>query len=122
MCRPTSVLDQSRPTRRQIALGAVAEPTRVRRDVCMFGHSELRLRLLNEGAVVPRCPCHTHGVERAPAVLAQQCLWSIDGQLEWLRRAGWQIDELHEFLVLVSADVCKVFNFPLIDCVEGFAG
>src|SRR4029434_3989608 len=54
-------------------------------------------------------------------VLWQDELVCSEGQVQWLRRAGWQIDELHEFLVLVSADVCKAFNLPRHDCREAFA-
>src|SRR5207249_4758776 len=74
--------------------------------------AELRARLLNEGAVIPERARYPHRVHRSPAVLAQQLLRSVDGELKWLRGLRRQIDEADELLILVAADVGEAFDLP----------
>ena len=109
---PAGVLHQRRPARRQIALRAIAEPAGSRRDVGVLGDAEFRLRAVNEVAVLPRRARDVHRVDGLPAVLPQQGLRPVDRELERLRRAGREIDELDELLILVAADIREAFNLP----------
>ena len=112
MRSPSGVLHDRRTSRREVTLGAVAEPSGSRGDVRVLRDAELRARLLNEGAVIPERARHTHRVHRAPAVLAQQLLRSVDGELKRLRCLRRQIDEADELLILVAADVGEAFDLP----------
>src|SRR5207245_6195244 len=84
---PAGVLHERRASRGKIALGTIAEPSGPGGDVGVFGDAELRLRALNEIAVVPGRPRDAHGVDRAPPMLAKQRLRSVDRELEPLRRS-----------------------------------
>src|ERR1700684_4512918 len=105
MSGPARVLHERGTARCEIALRAVAEPTRPRRDIRVLRNAELRLRAVNELAIVPQCAGRTHGVDRRPSMLPQQGLRSIDRQLERLRRPGREIKVFDELLILVAADV-----------------
>src|SRR5256885_10979062 len=102
MRRPSGVLDDSGTSGGEVALCAIAEPAGPRRDVRVFGDAKLRARLLNEIAVIPQRARDTHRVHRPPAVFTQQILRSIDRELERLSRLRREIDESHEFLILVA--------------------
>src|SRR5690349_5605752 len=112
MRRPAGVLHERRPPRRQVAFGPVAEPAGPRRYVGVLGDAELGLRAADEVAVLVRRAGHAHGIDGLPAVLTQQLLRSVDGELEALRRPRRQIDEAHELLILVAADVGEAFDLP----------
>ncbi len=109
---PAGVLDQRGTAGGQVALGAVAEPAGTARDVGVLGHAELRLRALDEGPVVPQRARHAHRIHGGPAVAAQELLRAVDGQLDALRRARGQVENLQELAILVPVDVGEALDLP----------
>src|SRR4051812_40559148 len=96
---PAGVLHERRAARREVARRTIAEPAGSIRDVGVLGDAELRLRAVDEVAVVAGRPRDVHGIDGVPAVLPQELLRAVDRELERLRRARRQIDELDELLI-----------------------
>src|SRR5688500_2525593 len=71
---PAGVLDERRTARREIALCAIAEPSRLRGNVGMFCDPELGLRAVDEIAVLIRRTRDARRVDRVPAMLTQELL------------------------------------------------
>ena len=119
---PSGVLHDGGTSRGQVAGGPVAEPSGPVRDVGVLRHPELGLRPPDEVAIAVRGAGYAHRVDRRPAVLAQQFVGPVDGQLETRRGARRQVDEPDELPVLVAVDVREALRLPGHDGGEAVAG
>ena len=112
MRAPAGVLHERRTSRRQIALRAIAEPSRPARHVGVLGDPEFRLRALDVIAVIPERTRDAHRVDRRPSVLAKQSLRPVHSQLEPLNGVSGKVDEPQELAILVAIDVREALGLP----------
>src|SRR5213594_2643374 len=112
MRAPAGVLHERRTSRRQIALRAIAEPSRPARHVGVLGDPEFRLRAPDVIAVIPERTRDAHRVDRRPSVLAKQSLRPVHSQLEPLNGVSGKVDEPQELAILVAIDFREALSLP----------
>src|SRR5437867_4319567 len=121
------MLDYGRLAARQIAQGAIADPSILQEDAGGLRTTELASRLLDVLMIIPWGRGHFTGVADSPPFFEQQgtlCFVAvtlqINRELERLTRPHWEIEEGQEalaFSIVVSLPTPgQCFGAPVSDC------